>query len=286
VALIPPHYLKSVVALGSVTDEGDRVWIASGFHFFYRRPDSTDAEPRYLPFLVTNRHVVEHTDSLFVRVNPLATGAAREYEIGASTSNWTGHPDPGIDVAVIPVNADLIHQEALDVYFLQSDTDCATVERMNHEGVREGDLVYVLGFPMGLVGAERDPVIALRGSIARIRDLLEGSVGSFIVDSTVFPGNSGGPVILRPETSSVTGTPAVATAYAIGVVAAYLHYPDVAVSQQTGRPRVVFEENAGLAQVFPIDAVLATVEHVLQSASTTQETREERQPPETGVTVE
>jgi len=285
-ALIPPQYLKSVVALGAVGEADERLWIASGFHYFHRVADNDDGEPRYQPFLVTNRHVVDRDGSLLVRVNPLATGAAREYEVPAGIGHWTPHPDPGIDVAVTPVNTDLIQQEGLDVYFIQSDTDCAMVERMRDEGVTEGDLIYVLGFPMGLVGGERDAVIARLGCIARVRDLLDGVVNSYIIDGSVFPGNSGGPVLLRPESYAVSGTPAVATAYAIGVVSGFLHYPDVAVSQQSGRPRVVFEENSGLGVVFPMDDVYATAERVLQATLTEQPMTEEGQPPESGLSVE
>ena len=35
---------------------------------------------------------------------------------------------------------------------------------------------------------------------------------------------------------------------------------DIAVSQQTHRPRIVFEENSGLAEVIPIDRVNETIE--------------------------
>jgi hypothetical protein len=39
------------------------------------------------------------------------------------------------------------------------------------------------------------------------------------------------------------------------VVASYLPYRDVAVSQQTGQPRIIFEENSGLVNVFPVECV-------------------------------
>ncbi len=42
----------------------------------------------------------------------------------------------------------------------------------------------------------------------------------------------------------------------LGLVASYLPYRDVAISQQTGRVRLVSEENSGLARVIPIDLVV------------------------------
>jgi len=264
-ALIPPNYLKAVVALGTDGDEqGERLWVASGFHYFHRVADE-NGEARYQPFLVTNRHVVDRTASLYVRINPV-DGNVREYQLFAGTEDaplWTTHPDPEIDIAVTHLNYELFQTGELDTYFLQSDTDCADVTVMAAAGVTEGDFVYFLGFPMGLVGTDRDSVLARSGTIARISDMLAGGASSFVLDASVFPGSSGGPVVLKPEYVSITGTEAVNRAYTIGVVAGYLHYPDVAISQQSGRPRVVFEENAGLAVAFPMDAVFATAEHAL-----------------------
>jgi S1-C subfamily serine protease len=76
---------------------------------------------------------------------------------------------------------------------------------------------------------------------------------SFLIDANIFPGNSGGPVVTRPEISSIEGTKAIDKAALIGIVKSYLTYKDVAVSQQTGKPRVIFEENSGLALVETVD---------------------------------
>src|ERR1019366_8874960 len=56
-----------------------------------------------------------------------------------------------------------------------------------------------LGFPLQLVGGERNYVIVRHGTIARIGDMLAGTNKNFLVDTFIFPGNSGGPVILKPE---------------------------------------------------------------------------------------
>jgi hypothetical protein len=43
------------------------------------------------------------------------------------------------------------------------------------------------------------------------------------------------------------------------MVVDYLSYTDVAVSQQTQRPRITFEENSGLASVLPTDYIAAAI---------------------------
>ncbi len=54
----------------------------------------------------------------------------------------------------------------------------------------EGDYIYVLGFPMGLVSVDRQHAILRSGAIARIRDLFENKSRDFMIDALVFPGNS------------------------------------------------------------------------------------------------
>ena len=83
----------------------------------------------------------------------------------------------------------------------------------------------------------------------------------------IFPGNSGGPVVNKPEIISVEGTNSVPSPYLIGIVASYLTYTDTAVSKQTGQSRVVFEENSGLAVVIPADYILETIDTCFATAN-------------------
>lgn len=136
--------------------------------------------------------------------------------------------------------------------------------KANELGITEGDGVYVLGFPMGIVGKERNFVVVRQGSIARIRDVLASSSKEFLVDAFVFPGNSGGPVVVKPEITSIQGTKSLKAAYLIGMVKSYIPYQDAAYSKQTNRPRIIFEENSGLAEVVPVDSVRETIEGFLK----------------------
>ena len=97
------------------------------------------------------------------------------------------------------------------------------------------------------------------GDDAAVLGLSYGSVvlttDTMVLDCFVFPGNSGGPVVLRPERTTIEGTASPQRALLLGVVKSYVPYQDVAISRQTGRPRVVFEENTGLCSAHPIDVV-------------------------------
>jgi S1-C subfamily serine protease len=265
-ALIPPFYTDCVVAIGVQDKSKKPQWVASGF-FYGHYSEGEGDDKTYRIYLVTNRHVYQDKAGVIVRCNPQAEGPARDYELPLVDKDdrpvWYGHPNREIDVAVIAVNFGLLQKHGMQVHFFESDRHPARIQEMNELGITEGDFAYVLGFPMGLVGEERSTVIVRHGTIARIRDTLAGASQDFLVDAFVFPGNSGGPVVLKPEGTAITGTKSQGRARLIGIVKKYVPYRDVAVSLQTRLPRVIFEENSGLAAAHPIDFVEdAIAEHL------------------------
>lgn len=267
-ALIPLFFLDCVVAIGVTNADKTKSWVGTGFlvgRFFKKTEDGLK---KYHVFLVTNKHVLNQLPSAIVRFNPQTNQPSKDYELplvdNSGNKKWTGHPKEDIDVAVININPTILRKEEMRFSYFQSDEHISSFKKMTEMGITEGDFVYVLGFPMGIV-SERQYVIARSGSIARIRDMLEKRSNEFLIDAFVFPGNSGGPVINKPEVVSITGTKASSQADLIGIVKSYVPYQDVAISQQTRRPRVIFEENSGLATVIPADFIMETVEIVFST---------------------
>ncbi|MBI4384746.1 MAG: trypsin-like peptidase domain-containing protein [Nitrospinae bacterium] len=263
-ALIPPFSFNCVVAIGTRDSGTYPRWVGTGTligRFFKKRADN---QRQYHIFIVTNKHVVEGQKSIVARFNPLATQKAKDYDIPlvdrSGKTLWREHPSEAMDIAVIGINADFLAEENVRYDFFQSDNHLMPIAEMSALGVSEGDFVYVLGFPMGIVDPDRQYVIARSGIIARLRDALEGHKKDFLIDAFIFPGNSGGPVLYKPEIVSLEGTKSVVKPGLIGIVSGYLTYKDTAVSQQTGHPRVVFEENSGLAAAVPVDFVMEAIE--------------------------
>lgn len=143
---------------------------------------------------------------------------------------------------------------------LLGDVGTPTDEEKQH--IVEGNGVFLIGFPLGLIGKERNYPIVRQGIIARIQDWLRGDESTFLIDSSAFPGNSGGPVVLKPENVAITGTTGITHSLLIGMISCYIPYRDVAISEQTGEPRIIFEENSGLAEVVPIDLIKETIDLV------------------------
>lgn len=259
--------MNSVVAIGTKNSVSSIIsWMGTGFLFGYRYEGQEYADGVYHLFLVTNKHVLNGFDSIFLRFNPQNNQPAKDYVLSLQkngTPNYKMHPKKEVDIAVAPIPQsfyDDLKKDGVNPNFFQYDTDCYYIEDMKNKiGTTEGDEIYALGYPMGLVGNTRQYVILRGGVIARVRDMLEGYSSDYIIDASVFPGNSGGPVVVRPEYTCIKGTQNQTESRLIGVVKAYIPYQDVAISPQTNRPRVSFEENSGLTLVEPIDHVITTI---------------------------
>jgi S1-C subfamily serine protease len=274
---IPPHYVDTVVALGSNVAPAPgqpAVWTTEASGFLYGFPMDEEADltkHKYRLFLVTNRHVLSNRDEISIKINaedeasPVGEFVLKlKDEHGANV--FVSHPDPSVDVSVIQLNGELLRSQHLKSAFFASDKFVADRTKMKEIGTSIGDGVYVLGFPMGISGTLlRNYVIARRGSIARISDALNLSAKTFLIDAFVFPGNSGGPVVSAINVIALAGTKAQSSTYLIGMVKSYVPYDDVAFSRQTGRPRLVSEENSGLAEVIPVDYINETIALALRA---------------------
>jgi S1-C subfamily serine protease len=261
-ALLPPIFIDCVVAIG-IESKNKKSWIGTGFLFGDLFKTKENGRNTYLTYLVTNKHVLKGLDEIIVRFNPHANQPAIDYPLPLTDGNenlvWTGHPDKNIDVAVIQVNVKVLRDEGIKFNYFHSDKHIFTSDQMNDEGLIEGDFVYALGFPMGIV-TDRQYVFVRSGIISRIRGLYEKRATDFVVDAFVFPGNSGGPVVSKPESVKINGTKSSLKSRLIGIVKSYLPYKDIAISMQTKKPRITFEENTGLTLVEPVEHIITTVE--------------------------
>jgi len=282
-AQIPPLYLDCVVAIGRdapVLNNGAPViengavkmqWepLASGFLYGEPNGQKNEKGPLYGVFLVTNRHVFQSTPVLSLRFNPKDGKPAKAYSVSLVGSDgkqaWFAPADPQIDVGVLRINLNFLRDDGIQAEFFSGDEVAADLAKIKDIGASEGDGVFVLGFPLQLVGGERNFVIVRQGVVARISDTLAGFSKTFLVDTFIFPGNSGGPVILKTDINAIAGTKRQDHSFLIGLVSSFQTYQEVAVSQQTGRPRVVFEENAGLANIVPVDQIRASIAEAIKA---------------------
>lgn len=266
--LLPPFFLDSVVTLGHKDNQGKTHWCATGFLYGYLLKNE-DELSHHIVCLVTNRHVFEKQKKIIVRFNKTESDESKEYGLVLIGEDgkpiWSFHPDLSVDYAVIILDPDQLKKDGINYRYFRQQSETATLQVMKEKGISEGDSVFVLGYPLQLVDPIRNYVIVRSGIIAKISDTYQTKKTSYIIDASVFPGNSGGPVITRPEISSITGTKACNESLLIGIVSSYLYFEDIAVGQQTGKPRVAFQENSGLANVVPLDFLNEIIEEKLKT---------------------
>ena len=259
-SIIPEYFLNATVSIG-VQDDKDVRWIGTGF--FTIRNVGERGIGR--PYLVTNKHVVEGSQLIILRMVDQANGSvinvpASLYEEGRP--QYLTHPDPSIDIAVLPLNAEFITQNSLAYFAFDIDADSMCSTELKDEGFDEGSLVYMLGFPLGLVNEGSSMPICRMGCVARIDDYQVSETGNYLIDIQNFPGNSGSPVVSRPEIVSIGETKALPRCVLVGITHSYIPYRVPLVDLQTGRTVEIREENSGLANVHPVEYIQQIIDQV------------------------
>jgi hypothetical protein len=257
-ALIPQKYVDSVVALGRPTDQGAIDWCASGFLYGHvLGPGPAEGTTNVRPYCVTCKHVVEGLTSISVLLNT-ATGDSKQVTT-AFGAGWPQRHDAA-DLAAFPLPPQLLSPEEWGQRIFLSGPDVVTAELAADLGLTDGDSCFLLGyFPVWLIkDGQRSYPVVRHGTIARIRDYLSGHSDRILIDAMNFPGNSGGPVVVKPEFMAIQGTKSPGRSALLGVISAYIQYDEIAYSlvRLPPEPRVVFRQNSGLAEIVPA-AVLA-----------------------------
>jgi hypothetical protein len=200
-------------------------------------------------FFVTNYHIAIEKN-LYIRFNTKNNDLAKiRYSIDMSKTDnktdWIVNKE--FDIAVFPIiTYSGFRQSTYDSVNLTVNGISICKSWIN---LKEGDDIYVLGFPLQLGSGDKYTPLFRQGIIS-----LKIKEGEFLIDASIFPGNSGGPVFEKNYILDSLGI-SVGIGRMIGIVSSYIPYQDVAISAQTKEPRVIFEENSSLARIISIDKV-------------------------------
>jgi len=233
---------KEAVVPIEIRNNDEYITIATGFIFRHTQ----------IHFLVTNRHVVIDSSGYYFRTKtidnpPKTIHWSIDEMIQYYKYAWIFSDEA--DVAIIPLDIppSLLNQYTIHIFpFAPS-----VVEKWEY--VREGADVFILGYPISIVGLNDNAPVYRSGIVAQ-----KYQNGKFLIDSNIYPGNSGSPVIIGPYIiDAETGVikPNTKT-YVVGIVSNYLPYIDRAISVQTKRTRITFEENSGLSTVYSSESFL------------------------------
>jgi hypothetical protein len=242
---------KNIVVLGYVDKTNNISLVGTGFlveidsisHLITAKHVVTLKGPRGEPtntFLDSNLYAFYYSKSSQVKSKKISD-IKNKYKV-----NWLIHKDSLVDVAMLPFDIDTLTDDLRIIP--QKDF-------LNTKRLFETYDIYFVSFHPGLVNFYDFKPIFRTGTISRLN-----SDKTILLDAFAFPGNSGSPVFLktspiRYDTNTFNiGGDEMGDKF-IGIIGAYIPYEDVAVSIQTNQPRVVFQENSGIALVWSIDFI-------------------------------
>jgi hypothetical protein len=232
---LPNEWKKTIVPIETqiITPDGKDTLVTVGTGFLV-------GNERNVCFVVTCKHVIKNLSNSYVTFHIKNQDASLSIPLNSPSFHFVFHEDPDIDLAISAVPQ--IPGIELDVLSVGLGL------LRSSDSIYEGEEVYFLGFPLQIITEEKEP-ICRSGIVA----LVSESAKNFLMDGFIFPGNSGGPVFVKPSVYDFrTKTIGRETMpYVIGIVSSYEPYREIAVSLQTKKTRIIFEENSGLTWVVP-----------------------------------
>lgn len=184
--------IKATVQLEQPLGDGSRT---VGTGFLIEAP-TADGKPRTV--LVTAAHVLDRMPSVTARIGYRVQGAdgAWRYDPQPLTirddvksPKWTRHPTRDVAAMVIQAPEEFA-RAAIPLSWLAED------ETFNKYGLGPGDEMMALGFPRGLSANQAGFPILRSGRVASYPLAPSSVFPTFLLDFSVFPGNSGGPVFM------------------------------------------------------------------------------------------
>jgi hypothetical protein len=190
---------------------GQATSVGTGFLYAVEVPTPTapaaEAKARFVPLLVTNKHVVDGCDEISIQLTLVPINASigadgqpvgKIYEpfrmpVGMSL----GHSNAQVDLCAFPVGGLLNHIEGrglqLGHQFLNPSYKPDTALRSI---LRAIEPIAMVGYPRGIWDSVNNAPIVRRGSTATHPLVHYENKPEFLIDAACFPGSSGSPVFL------------------------------------------------------------------------------------------
>lgn len=210
--------IHATVQLEQPLGDGTRT-VGTGFLVSQKGPDGA---PQTI--LVTAHHVLQKMPSANARIGYRISNADGSWTYspqslrirdGGGRELWTRHPNR--DVAAMAIKAPPeFAKAAIPLDYLAADDTFAKYQ------VRAGDEMMALGFPRGLSANPAGFPILRSGRVASYPLAPAKIFPTFLLDFSVFPGNSGGPVFVSADPKGQEGVTQVSSTGGSGFIAGLL----------------------------------------------------------------
>lgn len=183
--------IKATVQLEQPLGDGSRT-VGTGFLISDPTPDG---KPRVI--LVTAAHVFEKMPSVSAKIGYRIEGDGGVWRFDPETLKirdgdhplWVKHPTRDVAAMVVEAPPEFVKAAIPLNYLAQDDT-------FNKYNLGPGDEMMALGFPRGLSANPAGFPILRSGRVASYPLAPATNFPTFLMDFSVFPGNSGGPVFM------------------------------------------------------------------------------------------
>lgn len=262
VETIADQLFYSTVLVSCQDDKSDSSWTGTGFLFGYRQNN------KLIRFLVSNKHVFKDATRISMRINKGTSAPAGEsFELELPTNFW-GHPDSNVDVAVIDINEEFCNsKESCFCRFISKDIIPTEKQLQNLDSLED---ITFFGCPNGLYDEVNCLPIARTGVTVTPPMVDYKGRSVFLIDASVFPGSSGSPVFILNSGSYCAGNSICLgnRIYFLGVLAASEVQPslyDTFSVPTSSKLKTAVAQYIDLGIVYKARTVIETIENYLNS---------------------
>lgn len=191
--------LRCTARIETAQHDGSR-HMGTGFFYDFSVDSNT------VPTVVTCRHVIKDAVQGIVyfqlRGSDVRERSGHLFPLKLSDfeSKWIVHPDPEIDLAVLPVGPlhRRLHKEGKRIDYRSLNKDLFPSEK-ELEDIGALQPIAFVGYPIGLWDSVNNLPIARQGITATDPSINHNGKTVFMIDAACFPGSSGSPIFLFNE---------------------------------------------------------------------------------------
>lgn len=235
-----------------------------GTAFIIQQP-VPDKANQYIPLIVTAKHVVNNRTKVLARFNSSQASASVfvdfDLSVAKANNDYWEHSDPGVDIAIF--RTPHFSQTKYEPFPLDL---VATKEIFKEEEIKPTDKIFFPGLLQNFFGKDLNFPVVKDGSIALIptekvplrvkhgNAIIPTEQELILINAISIPGFSGSPVFLAPVSRTkgravmLNGT----KPYLLGIMSGFFpSEPRDTIKYETTDSKFLFQENSGIAIVFP-----------------------------------